>query len=71
MRNLASLFLKEISFVGDSYYRHKDLDYEPFLRIQLDLAKRIMETERQIRSLKATTPINSQKVEKPGSVCVC
>lgn len=64
-RELVDLFLTKISSIGDTYYQHKeDLDYASFLKIQLELAKSIRETEQVISELKTNDPTDSQKIEE-------
>lgn len=51
-REIIHKLLTRILKVSDSYEKHKDLDYKPFLGIQLELLKQIIATESDIRAQK-------------------
>lgn len=60
-----TLLLRRISTIGDTYEQHKeDLDYKSFLEMQLELIKRITETERRIQKLKKEDPNDPHKIQK-------
>ena len=63
-RELVGSFLRKLSLIGDTYEQHKELDYSPFLAIQLELIDRIVETERRISKLKKERPKDSRKIEE-------
>lgn len=64
-RELISLLLRRISSIGDTYDQHKkDLDYKPFLDVQLELVKRIITTERRISKLRKETLKDLQRIEE-------
>lgn len=62
-RAIISEFLKRILENGDSYKRHKALNYRAFHSLQLDLLNHIIYCERKIQSLRARYH-NSERVEK-------
>lgn len=64
-RKIITSLLGKISSVGDTCEHHiDDLDYRAFLEIQLELVKRIIETEKRISELSNESPSDIKKIEE-------
>jgi hypothetical protein len=63
-RGILSSLLYKISSNSDTATQHKDLDYKPFLDIQLELIQRIEFAEREIQRLRKEESDNVKDIEK-------
>lgn len=64
-RQIISSLIEKICSVGDTYEHHKEnLDYKSFLGVQLELIKRIIETEKRILKLRKERPKDSFGIEE-------
>jgi len=64
-KEVVGSLLERVCSVGDTCEHHKaDMDYREFLEIQLELVKRIVETEKTISKLRKEKPEKSHNIKE-------
>jgi hypothetical protein len=64
-KEIADLLLERICSVGDTYEKHQEnLDRASFLEIQLELVKKIVQTERRISNLRKMRANQIEQIEE-------